>query len=237
MRRLPAFPAFAACLLLLSALLSALLGLLPAAALAQAGSGVDAGGWTSAWSEWLRWADWRHRQPGWFLLAFVLLFTLLSAFTLPGCAALSLLAGTWFGAVGGTLVVGLASTLGAMLSFLAARHLLPAAWQARLHARWGHRLKQLEAFTRRRSGLWLLGLRLVPVVPFPVLNPLLGLSGMPVRQFFWPSLAGLTLGSLPYVWAGLSLMDFWRTGDFAWGAVAAAGLLLLAAAAGWRLRR
>ena len=212
-----------------------LLSLLPAPALAQAGADILASDWWQA--QWSLWSEWRHEQPGWFLLGFLALFTLLSAFTLPGSAALSLLAGTWFGALGGTLVVGLASTLGAMLSFLAARHLLPAAWQARLHTRWGHRLQQLEAFTRRRSGMWLVGLRLVPVVPFPLLNPLLGLSGMPLRHFFWPSLAGLTLGSLPYVWAGLSLMDFWRTGEFAWGALAAAGLLALAAVAGWRLRR
>ncbi len=179
---------------------------------------------------------WQAREPGLFLLIFLAVFTVLAAFTLPGCAALSLLAGTWFGAVGGTLLVGLASTLGAMLSFLVARHLMPAPWQARLHGRWGPRMRQLEAMMQRRSGLWLVGLRLVPVVPFPVLNPLLGLTAMPVRRFFWPSLAGLTLGSLPYVLAGLSLMDFWHTGQVAWSTLAAAGLVALAAWAAWAAR-
>jgi uncharacterized membrane protein YdjX (TVP38/TMEM64 family) len=208
--------------------------LVPLAAQAEALSLLDSGWWQAQWGQW---SAWQTRQPGLFLLLFVALFAVLSACTLPGCAALSLLAGTWFGAVGGTLLVGLASTLGAMLSFLAARHLMPQAWQARLHRRWGGRLQQLEALVQRRSGLWLVGLRLVPVVPFAVLNPLLGLTAMPVRHFFWPSLAGLTLGSLPYVLAGLSLMDFWRTGEFAWGAIAAAALVGLAAWAGWRLRR
>lgn len=204
------------------------------AAQAEAMALLDAGWWQARLGLW---SAWQAQEPGLFLLAFVAVFAVLAAFTLPGCAALSLLAGSWFGAVGGTLAVGLASTLGALLSFLVARHLMPAAWQGRLHSRWGQRIGQLEALLQRRSGLWLVGLRLVPVVPFPVLNPLLGLTAMPMRRFFWPSLAGLTLGSLPYVLAGLSLMDFWRTGRFGWGALAAAGLVGLAAWAGWRLRR
>ncbi len=125
----------------------------------------------------------------------------------------------------------------AVLSFLIARHCTPTRWRQMLQARWGAPMQRFDGLMRSQGGLWLVALRLLPVVPFPALNPLLGLSSMPLRSFFWPSLVGLTLGSLPYVWAGLSLMDAWRTGQAAWGAAAAATLLLLAALAGWRLRR
>ena len=62
-------------------------------------------------------AAWQAARPLAFLLGFMALFTLLSALALPGCAPLALLAGTVFGAVGGTLLVGLASTQGAPSSF------------------------------------------------------------------------------------------------------------------------
>jgi uncharacterized membrane protein YdjX (TVP38/TMEM64 family) len=90
----------------------------------------------------------------------------------------------------------------------------------------------------RQGALGLFGLRLLPVLPYPLLNPLLGLSRMSVPAFFWPSLAGLTLGSLPYVWAGQSLQAWLRglPGPHAlW--LAAAGSLLLSTAVVTRRRR
>ena len=93
---------------------------------------------------------WQQQSPALFLAGFMLTFVLLSAFALPGCAPLSLLAGSAFGALAGTLLVGLASTLGALLSFLAARH-----WaRDRVQRRFGHRLHGLDAplVPPRRAG-------------------------------------------------------------------------------------
>lgn len=187
---------------------------------------------------WVQRADrllaWQQQSPVLFLAGFMLLFVLLSALALPGCGALSLLAGSAFGTLAGTLLVGLASTLGALLAFLAARH-----WaRERVHHRLGHRLQRLDSLLDRHGALALVGLRLLPLLPYPLLNPLLGLSRLSVPAFFWPSLAGLTLGSLPYVWAGKSLLA-WLRGlpgpQPLW--LAAAGSLLLAAAVLTRRRR
>ena len=170
---------------------------------------------------------WQAARPLAFLLGFMAVFTLLSALALPGCAPLALLAGTAFGAVGGTLLVGLASTLGATISFLAARHAL----RARVRQRLGHRLHALDTVARRDGPLWLFWLRLVPLVPYPVINPLLGLSRLSLAGFVWPSLAGLTLGSVPYVWAGTSLAGLWQGGAPDWWLLAGAAGLLAATAA------
>jgi uncharacterized membrane protein YdjX (TVP38/TMEM64 family) len=176
-----------------------------------------------------QWRLWQEAAPVGFLLGFALLFTLLSALALPGCAPLALLAGSAFGGVAGALVVGGASTLGALLAFLAARH-----WaRERVQLRLGHRLRLLDD-TVARHGPWaLFWLRLVPLVPYPLLNPLLGLSRLSTRGFVWPSLAGLTVGSLPYVWAGQSLGAWLAEGRSHWGALGATalGLLALTAAA------
>jgi len=180
-----------------------------------------------AWAlHWQRAETWRQASPLAFALGFTLLFTLLSALSLPGCCALALAAGTAFGTLPGILLVGLASTLGATLSFLAARHFARDAVQRRL----GHRLPQLDAGIARHGPWGLFWLRLLPVLPFPVLNPLLGLSRLSLPAFFWPSLAGLTLGSVPYVWAGGALVAGWQGGQLNVWMLAGAALLLAATA-------
>ena len=192
---------------------------------------LDAAWWIQQMGRLLAW---QQQSPALFLTVFMLLFVLLSALALPGCAALSLLAGSAFGTLAGTLLVGLASTLGALLAFLAARH-----WaRERVQRRFGHRLQWLDALIARHGAPGLVGLRLLPVLPYPVLNPLLGLSRMSVPGFFWPSLAGLTLGSLPYVWAGQSLQALLQglPGRHLWWLALACSLLLAATLAAQRRR-
>jgi uncharacterized membrane protein YdjX (TVP38/TMEM64 family) len=216
----------------------ALLALLALAAAAPAwaadsapGAWLDAGNWAAPLQ---RLHALQQQSPALFLAGFMLLFVLLSALSLPGCAALSLLAGSAFGTLAGTLLVGLASTLGALLPFLAARHVARDRVQRRL----GHRLQALDALLARHGALGLVGLRLLPVLPYPLLNPLLGLSRLSLPAFFWPSLAGLTLASLPYVWAGQSLLALLQgpPGPHVLG-LAGAACLLLAGTLALRLRR
>jgi uncharacterized membrane protein YdjX (TVP38/TMEM64 family) len=162
--------------------------------------------WGAAeWSEWPEWQlqhqqllMWQQHQPWLFGLGFFTLFILLSATALPGCSLLALAAGACFGWVGGTLLVVLASTVGATLSFLAARHWLRAGVQRR----WGHRLGAIEAGLARDGARYLFTLRLAPVIPFALLNLMMGLSHMRTRTFFCTSLFGMLAGSAVYVHAG-----------------------------------
>jgi uncharacterized membrane protein YdjX (TVP38/TMEM64 family) len=162
-------------------------------------------------------------SPWRFGLVFFLLFAGLSALSVPGCSVLAMAAGPCFGLVGGTLLVALASTVGATLPFLAARH-----WaRERVRRRWGARLTGLEAAVAR-DGAWLLFmLRLAPVIPFPVLNPLMGLSAMPAGRYFWVSLLGMLAGSAAYVQAGIGLQRAAAGGDWASPALLAPLLALL----------
>lgn len=169
-------------------------------------------------------------------LGFFLLFTLMSALALPGCGLLALGAGLCFGWLAGTLLVLVASTVGATLSFLAARHF----WRDAVHRRWGHRLHRVEEGLARDGAFYLFSLRLAPVIPYAVINPLMGLSSMPTRQFFGVSLAGMLAGSAAYVYAGTTLAQLRGWGDlFSPGLMAA--LLALAllpwlVRAAWRRR-
>jgi uncharacterized membrane protein YdjX (TVP38/TMEM64 family) len=209
-------------------LLPALLALVLAGWLLPWEGLADAAWWQQQLARCEHWCD---EHPIAFTMAFGLLFALMSAVALPGCSVLALMAGPLFGAVAGTLLVGVASTVGATAAFLAARHLARPAAQARF----GHRLQPLESFLARHGPSALFVLRLVPVLPFPVLNPMLGITRMPLRAFVVPSLAGLTLGTVPYVWLGLSAQRIASPSPTEALPLATGALLLLASL--WWLRR
>ena len=174
-------------------------GLVLAAAWALMGPALPEPQWLHAHPQTLLTAV--ERRPWTSGLGFFLVFTLLSALALPGCGLLALGAGLCFGWLAGTLLVLVASTVGATLSFLAARHL----WRDAVQQRWGHRLVAVEAGLARDGAFYLFALRLAPVIPYAVINPLMGLSSMPTRRFFGVSLLGMLAGSAAYVYAGTTL--------------------------------
>ena len=171
------------------------------AALAWAGNGiagVDAGWLQTRQGELL---SLQAEQPIAFGAGLFMLFTLMSALALPGCSVLALAAGLCMGWLPGTLLVVLASSVGATLSFLASRHL----WRDGVRRRWGHRLARVEDGLARDGAFYLFTLRVAPVIPYALINPLMGLSAMPTRQFFSVSVAGMLAGSAAYVYAGTTL--------------------------------
>lgn len=173
---------------------------------------------------------WQAAQPLLFVLGFFVVFTALSALALPGCGLLGLAAGLCFGLVQGTAIVVLASTVGATLSFWAARYW----WRDAVRARSGARLAHLEAGLAKDGAFYLFSLRLAPVIPYALINPLMGLSAMPTWQFFWVSCLGMLAGSAAYVYAGTLLAQAQAWQDV-FTAPVLLGLLVLAALP-WVLR-
>ena len=158
---------------------------------------------------WLRqqqqWLSGLHdAAPLQFSFGYFVLFTAFSAVSLPGCSLLALCAGMCFGWWSGTFMVVLASTCGATLSFLVARYYARDLVQRR----WGARLAPLQSAVARDGALMLFALRLAPVVPYFIVNPLMGLSSMRLRSFFGASALGMAPGSAAYVQAGTDLARF-----------------------------
>ncbi|HEX7383785.1 MAG TPA: FAD-dependent oxidoreductase [Burkholderiaceae bacterium] len=128
-------------------------------------------------------------------------YVALTAVSFPGATVMTLAAGAIFGLVRGTLIVSFASTLGATLAFLAARHLLRDA----VRRRFGARLAEIDRGVEREGALYLFTLRLVPLVPFFVINLALGLTAMRTWTYTWVSQLGMLAGTLVYVNAGTQL--------------------------------
>lgn len=140
--------------------------------------------------------------PAWPLAGLLFgLLTLWSATGIPGCSVLLLAIGARYGLGVGTLLVTLATTLGAAAPFLLTRHCL----RERVQARHGARMARVDAVLQRHGPVALLALRLAPVLPYQLLNPLMGLSAMPLGRYLLWTAVGMAASSAAYVQMGCEL--------------------------------
>ncbi|WP_296900729.1 FAD-dependent oxidoreductase [Polaromonas sp.] len=142
-----------------------------------------------------------HQRPVWVTLIFFAVYVAITALSLPGATLLTLAAGAIFGLIWGTVVVSLASTIGATLAMLAARYLL----QSTIQQRFGRRLDELNRGIEKGGAFYLFTLRLIPVVPFFVLNLLMGLTRMKTWTYCWVSQVGMFAATVVYVNAGTQI--------------------------------
>jgi pyruvate/2-oxoglutarate dehydrogenase complex dihydrolipoamide dehydrogenase (E3) component/uncharacterized membrane protein YdjX (TVP38/TMEM64 family) len=129
------------------------------------------------------------------------IYVLVTAFSLPGAAVMTLAGGAIFGLLWGTVVVSFASTIGATLAFLVSRYLLRDLVQARF----GENLRAVNEGIEKDGGFYLFTLRLVPIFPFFVINLVMGLTPLATRTFYWVSQVGMLAGTIVYVNAGTQL--------------------------------
>jgi pyruvate/2-oxoglutarate dehydrogenase complex dihydrolipoamide dehydrogenase (E3) component/uncharacterized membrane protein YdjX (TVP38/TMEM64 family) len=140
-------------------------------------------------------------QPLAVAAVYFLIYVLATALSIPGAVVITLAGGAIFGLWQGLLIVSFASTVGATLAFLASRFLL-REW---VEARFGQRLADINAGVNREGGFYLFTLRLIPVVPFFLINLLMGLTRMKVWTYYWVSQIGMLAGTAVYVNAGTQL--------------------------------
>ena len=143
------------------------------------------------------------------IAAYFIIYVIMAAASLPGAAILTLAGGALFGLVTGTIVVSFASSIGATLAFLVARTLFRDAVLSRFRAR----LQAIDEGVKREGAMYLFSLRLVPVVPFFVINLVMGLTAMRAWTFYWVSQVGMLAGTIVYVNAGTQLAHLKSTSD------------------------
>ena len=133
--------------------------------------------------------------------AFFAIYVAVTGLSLPGAALMTLIAGAIFGLLWGIVIVSFASSIGATLAFLVSRFLL-RDW---VQARFGDRLKTIYAGIDRDGAFYLFALRLVPALPFFVINLVMGLTSLSTRTFFWVSQVGMLAGTVVFINAGTQI--------------------------------
>ncbi|QHE75448.1 FAD-dependent oxidoreductase [Hydrogenophaga sp. PBL-H3] len=134
-------------------------------------------------------------------LAYFALYVAATALSFPGATIITLAGGAIFGLWWGTLLVSFASSLGATLAFLVSRFVLRDS----IEVRFGNRLAEINRGIEKDGAFYLFTLRLIPVVPFFVINLVMGLTQMKALTFYAVSQIGMLAGTLVYVNAGTQL--------------------------------
>ncbi len=132
-----------------------------------------------------------------YVIAFAI-YVIATGLSLPGAAVLTLAVGWYFGWARGLILVSFASTSGATIAFLLSRYLLRDSIQARF----GEKLAAFNENLRRDGAFYLFTLRLIPAVPFFVINVVMGLTPMKTWTFWWVSQIGMLAGTAVFVYAG-----------------------------------
>ena len=145
-------------------------------------------------------------------LAFVAIYVLIVAFSLPGAAVASVTGGFLFGLGPGTALNALSATLGASAIFWAATTGLGQTLSRKLDASEG-RVGALNAALRENEVSVLLLLRLVPAVPFFVANIVPALVGVPLGRFVITTFFGIMPGAVVYTSVGAGLGEVFARGE------------------------
>ncbi len=153
--------------------------------------------------------DYYHAHPVRSMVVFFLFYVCITALSLPGATALTLAGGAIFGLALGTLLVSFASSIGALAAFLVVRFLARDVVQRRF----GAKLRAVNAGMARDGAFYLFALRLVPAVPFFVVNLAMPLTPIRPWTFYWVSQIGMLAGTLVYVNAGTQLARIEAIGD------------------------
>lgn len=132
--------------------------------------------------------EWLQASPAISGLVFVLAVAVILAVGVPGGNVLLISSGLLFGAITG----GLLSLCGAMLAALATHAVIRTALGSWLDSRARDGRHRVRQFVQSGNFLLLVLPRLIPVIPFFVLNAGFAAAGVPRKSFLLSTFLGLT---------------------------------------------
>jgi uncharacterized membrane protein YdjX (TVP38/TMEM64 family) len=136
-----------------------------------------------------------------FIAGYMAIYILVTSLSLPGASVMTLAGGALFGLWAGLVIVSFASTIGATLACAVSRFIL----QDWVQAKFSDKLKTVNEGIEREGAFYLFTLRVMPIIPFWLINLVMGLTGIPLLKFYWVSQLGMIPGTIVYVNAGKEL--------------------------------
>lgn len=171
---------------------------------------------------------------------YFVIYIIVTGLSLPGGAVMTLIGGAIFGLLWGTILVSFASTIGATAAFLLSRYL----FRDSVGKRFGPLMTAVDKGMAEDGAFYLFTLRLFPIIPFFVVNLVMGLTMIKAWTYLLVSQVGMFPATLVFVNAGTQIAKIESLGDILsptlLASFAALGLFPLAAkkiAAGAKARR
>lgn len=150
-------------------------------------------------SVWLR--DYVENHYMRSVLLYMSTYFILIMCCMPGIAFLSLIGGFLFGVIPATIFTNIAATTAATLFFFMMRYMIGVYVQLKF----AHRLVGFNAMIEKRGWLFLLALRLFPMIPFFTINLLASLTKIRPTVFMWTTAVGIIPSTLIFTFAGRQL--------------------------------
>ena len=135
-----------------------------------------------------------------FAAAFALYFV---ACYLPGTNGKSFLIGWLFGPLLGAMLINIGSTLAAVGMFATSRCVL----QGVITNRYSGQLQLINDHLGAQGAVYLVVLRMIPVIPYSLLNILLGATSIRGSAFWWTTQLGMLPLNFGFAWFGASLPE------------------------------
>mgnify|MGYP003336669066 CR=1 FL=1 len=143
------------------------------------------------------------------LAAYILIYIAVVSLSLPAALIMTLSGGFLFGPWFGGLAAATGASLGAAVIFLICRTAIGDA----LRGKAGSTIARIEEGVRRDAFSYLLTLRLIPVMPFWLVNLAAGFVAIPLRTFLVATVLGILPGSLVYAGLGSGLGHVFASGQ------------------------
>lgn len=166
--------------------------------------------------------EFEQKNPVKFFASLFAVYVAATALSIPGATLLTLLTGTMLGFGKGFLLVSFASTLGATLAFLVSRFVIGDM----IRDRYGEKLTEINQKLEKEGPFFLFSLRLIPLVPFFLVNLLMGLTPIKVWTYWWVSQLGMLAGTAAYVYAGSQLPSLKEISDEGIKSILSPGLII-----------
>ncbi len=135
---------------------------------------------------------------------YIFIYILSCVLFLPG-VPVTLLGAVAFGAIKGTILVSIGSTLGATASFLIARYAARSMVEEWIQK--NERLRKIDEGVRKHGWRMLMITRLVPIFPFNVQNYVYGITNISLGTYVFVSWICMLPGTIAYVFAGGALIS------------------------------
>ena len=156
------------------------------------------------------------------MTAYMAIYIVVTAISFPGAAVMTLAGGAIFGLIPGIIAASFASTIGGTLAFLATRFL----FRDYVQHRFANKLKIINKEIEKDGALYLLSLRLLPVLPYFLLNLLMALTPIKTGIFYIITQAGMLPTTIVYIVAGTQLATIETADDIvSFNVLASFGLL------------
>jgi uncharacterized membrane protein YdjX (TVP38/TMEM64 family) len=133
--------------------------------------------------------------------AYVALYTIVVACSVPEAALVTVAGGLLFGTVAGTALAVVGASIGAVILFLAARYAFADLFAARA----APLMERIRPRLERDGFLYLLAIRLVPIFPFWLINLACAACGMRLLPFAAATIIGIIPGTAVFAAIGTGL--------------------------------